>query len=103
MIKNIAVIDEQGNRYEATYLKRAKGLVKSGSARFEDEKTICLACPPDKSEDKTMSENMGSINYSSEDRDVKKEDLEGLSQNEEAVWLWWQSATGLALKNGGRG
>lgn len=31
------------------------------------------------------------------------EDLEGLSQNEEAAWLWWQSAIGLALKNGGPG
>lgn len=79
MTKNIAVIDEQGNRYEATYLKRAKGLVKSGRARFVDEKTICLARPPDKSEDKIMSENMGSKNYSSEDLNTEKADLEGVS------------------------
>ncbi len=59
MIKNVAVIDDRGNRYEATYPKRAKGLVKNGRARFVDENTICLACPPDKSEDKRMSENMG--------------------------------------------
>ena len=32
--KNISVVDEQGNEYEATYPKRAKGLVKSGRARF---------------------------------------------------------------------
>ena len=44
--KNIIVVDEQGNEYEATYLKRAKGLVKSGRARFINENTICLACPP---------------------------------------------------------
>ena len=44
--KNIIVIDEQGNKYEATYLKRAKGLVKNGRARFINENTICLACPP---------------------------------------------------------
>lgn len=75
MIKNIAVIDEQGNRYEATYPKRAKGLVKNGRARFVDEKTICLACPPYKSEDKIMSENMGSKGYSLENLDV----LENLS------------------------
>ena len=57
--KNIFVVDEQGNTYEATYPKRAKGLVKSGRARFIDENTICLACPPKmKLEDKTMSENM---------------------------------------------
>jgi len=56
--KNIFVVDEQGNQYEATYLKRAKGLVKKGRARFIDEKTICIACPPEyESEDKNMSEN----------------------------------------------
>ncbi|MBQ7760441.1 MAG: hypothetical protein IJ400_00130 [Clostridia bacterium] len=44
--KNIIVVDEQGNKYEATYLKRAKGLVKNGRARFINENTICLACPP---------------------------------------------------------
>ena len=56
--KNIIVVDEQGNEYEATYPKRAKGLVKNGRARFIDENTICLACPPDtKLEDKIMSEN----------------------------------------------
>lgn len=52
------VIDEQGNEYEATYPKRAKGLVKSGRARFVDENTICLARPPEKiSEDNEMSDN----------------------------------------------
>ena len=39
--------DEQGNEYEATYPKRAKGLVKNGRARFVGENKICLACPPD--------------------------------------------------------
>ena len=56
--KNILVVDEQGNQYEATYLKRAKGLVKNGRARFVNENTICLACPPNMDlEDTTMSEN----------------------------------------------
>jgi len=56
--KNIFVVDDHGNEYEATYPKRAKGLVKNGRARFINENTICLACPPDvESEDKTMSEN----------------------------------------------
>jgi len=44
--KNIRVIDAQGNEYEATYAKRAKGLAKAGRARFIDEYTLCLACPP---------------------------------------------------------
>ncbi len=55
--KNIIVTDEQGNILEATYPKRAKGLVKNGRARYIDEKTICLACPPVNMEDKNMSEN----------------------------------------------
>ena len=40
--KNIIVVDEQGKTYEATYPKRAKGLVKNGRARFIDENKICL-------------------------------------------------------------
>ncbi len=56
--KSIAVVDENGNKYEATYPKRAKGLVKNGRARFIDEKTICLVCPPEnKTEDNDMPEN----------------------------------------------
>jgi len=55
--KNIRVIDEQGNEYEATYPKRAKGLVKQGRARFIDESTLCIACPPSINlEDKNMSD-----------------------------------------------
>ena len=46
--KNVIVVDEQGNEYEATYPKRAKGLVKNGRARFVGENKICLASPPDK-------------------------------------------------------
>jgi len=44
--KNIIVVDEQGNEYEATYSRRARGLVKKGRARFMEENKICLACPP---------------------------------------------------------
>lgn len=53
--KNIQVVDEQGNSYEATYPKRARGLVKHGRARFIEENVICLACPPSYMEDKTMT------------------------------------------------
>ncbi len=58
--KNIIVVDEQGREYEATYPKRAKGLVKNGRARFVDENKICLACPLDnfETEDIKMSENI---------------------------------------------
>lgn len=51
VIKSISVVDPQGNQYEATYPKRAKGLVKKGRARFVDETTICLARPPYHTED----------------------------------------------------
>lgn len=55
--KNIIVVDEYGNEYEATYPKRAKGLVKNGRARFIAENKICLACPPkNELEDNDMSE-----------------------------------------------
>lgn len=56
MAKNITVIDVQGNVYEATYPKRAKGLVKKGRARFVNETAICLARPPFQTEDDRMSE-----------------------------------------------
>ena len=56
--KNVIVVDELGNEYEATYPKRAKGLVKNGRARFIEENKICLACPPHiELEDTIMSEN----------------------------------------------
>ena len=56
--KNVIVVDEQGNEYEATYPKRAKGLVKNGRARFVAENKICLACPPNENlEDINMTEN----------------------------------------------
>ena len=61
MEKNVIVVDENGNEYGATYPKRARGLVKSGRARFIDDFRICLACPPninEITEDIKMSENM---------------------------------------------
>lgn len=64
--KNIIVVDENGKRYEATYPKRAKGLVKTGRARFINENTICLACPPkNESEDNNMSDNKKVVNLNS--------------------------------------
>lgn len=55
--KNVIVVDETGKAYELTWLKRANGLVKKGRARWLDERTICLACPPEQTEDTTMEEN----------------------------------------------
>ena len=57
MEKNVIVVDENGKELGATYPKRAKGLVKNGRARFVDENTICLACPPDKNLEAKKMEN----------------------------------------------
>lgn len=46
MPKNITVVDANGNTYEPTWPKRAKGLVKHGRARFVGDSTICLSAPP---------------------------------------------------------
>lgn len=65
--KNIIVVDEQGNEYEATYPKRAKGLVKNGRARFVDDNKICLACSPKEIlEDKKMENTTTQTKYSIE-------------------------------------
>ncbi len=55
--KNIIVVDENGTVFESTWLKRANGLVKKGRARWLDEQTICLACPPEQMEDNEMETN----------------------------------------------
>ena len=64
--KCVQVTDEAGNRYEATYPKRARGLVKHGRARFTDESQteIMLTCPPNQNlilEDHTMTEQNTNI------------------------------------------
>ena len=74
MTKNVNVVDDLGNRYVPTYAKRAKGLVKNGRARWVDENTICLACPPDDMnlEDAKMENKINPI----EDMVVEAENLE---------------------------
>jgi len=62
MIKNVSVVDEQGNKYGSTYYKRAKGLIKNGRAYFIDDDKICLVSLPDKSEDNLMTENFNEVN-----------------------------------------
>lgn len=64
--KTVRVTDEAGGEYEATYPKRARGLVKHGRARFTDESqtAIILTCPPNQHmnlEDNTMNEQINNI------------------------------------------
>lgn len=72
MEKTVQVVDEAGNRYEATYPKRAKGLVKNGRARFIDDETICLACPPNKRN--INSEDMKIMNTENEKNIISAEE-----------------------------
>jgi hypothetical protein len=69
--KNIRVVDEFGKEYEATYLKRAEGLVKKGRAHFIDSNTISLVCPPENLEDKNLETNKNKID---QDYIIKKID-----------------------------
>ena len=63
--KNIDVVDLQGNYHAPTYKRRAKGLVKSGRARWSDEYKICLLDSPAHlfEEDNTMDryDNDGNV------------------------------------------
>ena len=68
MEKTVQVVDEVGNRYEATFPKRAKGLVKNGRARFIDENTICLARPP---KNILNSEDMNMTNTNTENKAIE--------------------------------
>lgn len=66
MEKNVSIIDESGRLIGTTYPKRAKGLVKSGRARYvscESEDTICLTCPPDIKEDNAMTDNSSDVAF----------------------------------------
>lgn len=53
--KNITVTDETGKIYEPTWPRRAAGLIKSGRARRAGPNRICLARPPELTEDENMN------------------------------------------------
>ena len=85
MTKNIIVVDENGKKYGTTYLKRAKGLVKQGRARFQAQNVLCLmhclACPPDQDlEDKNMSEQTIE-NKMMETETIERDTANGASAN----------------------
>ena len=85
--KTVGVRDEAGNRYEATYARRAKGLVKNGRARFTDESQteIILACPPNQKlilEDKIMTEQNTNIQATENQNDVAEKQVPQLTAKE---------------------
>lgn len=67
MTKNIEVVDASGRMYEATYPKRARQLVKNGRARFISESRICLACPPEITEENTMTDATNTTRMNKQD------------------------------------
>ncbi len=78
--KNIRVRDENGNELEPTWPKRARGLVKSGRARFVSEDTIILTASdetkrslPRDTEDKKMPETA----YSDKNKDIAVINVDG--------------------------
>ncbi len=74
MTKNIIVVDAHGKKYGTTYLKRAKGLVKQGRARFLAQNMLCLACPPNQNlEDNNMSDQ------TMENRILEHEEFQNIS------------------------
>ena len=88
MEKNIAVIDAEGNVYEATWPKRARGLVKSGRARFVDANRICLLRPPQIDlEDESMEQNSTALTAREIfDQIVKlQEDLKNIRETTELI------------------
>ena len=85
--KTVQVTDEAGNRYEATYPKRAKGLVKHGRARFTDESQteIILTCPPNQNlilEDHTMTEQNTNIQATENENAVIEKHVPQLTAKE---------------------
>ncbi|MDR3310608.1 MAG: hypothetical protein LBS90_04610 [Oscillospiraceae bacterium] len=79
MTKNVVVVDEFGVDYGTTYLKRAKGLVKHGRARFIDDNRICLTRPPDNPkflEDDTMENTENTENIIAETGEIAAETVE---------------------------
>ena len=87
IIKNISVVDAQGRVYEATYPKRAKGLVKKGRARFVSDNMLCMiACPPVKMEDTNMNNIYKPVTQTDADEPVsngpRPEAVESVSEQE---------------------
>ena len=85
--KTVRVLDEAGHEYEATYTKRAKGLVKHGRARFTDESQteIILTCPPNQNlilEDHTMTEQNTNIQATENENAVIEKHVPQLTAKE---------------------
>ncbi len=75
MTKNIAVLDENGNKTGETYPKRAKGLVKSGRAEYVDEAAIRLVAPSSVKNERTGIKMNNTDNINANDIVRKLENL----------------------------
>lgn len=70
MKKNVVVTDEKGKIIGATYLKRARGLVKNGRALYVDDCTIRLSAKAEPSDDKSEGKHMNYISLNLKDWSV---------------------------------
>ncbi len=98
--KNILVVDEKGNEYEATYPKRAKGLVKKGRARFISENMICLACPPNELEDNDMQNNEKHTDTGKFTMDYVLEQIEKIAQQTDYLTKTVDKLGEISVENG---
>lgn len=86
--KTVIVIDEQGNKLESTYPKRARGLIKNGRARVVDESTICLVNLP---KNIILEENKMNNNYinSQENNEVRIDLSYIMNKIDEIIRMNW--------------
>ena len=61
-MREITVIDKKGNMLEATYAKRARGLIKSGRAEWVDGSTIRMLNMEEKFMDNSVNEHFSQSN-----------------------------------------
>lgn len=86
--KTVIVIDEQGNKLESTYPKRARGLIKNGRARVVDESTICLVNLP---KNIILEENKMDNNYINlqENNEVRIDLSYIMNKIDEIIRMYW--------------
>ena len=96
--KTVIVIDEQGNKLESTYPKRAKGLIKTGRAQYVDENTICLVNLPKINilEDDKMNNN--NINLE-QNEEVKLDSIYVMNKIDEIIKMNYDLVNNPGLAN----
>lgn len=82
--RSVIVTDERGNEYEATYPKRARGLVKKGRARYIGENKICLTETPLTAEETEYKTADGAL-LSAYNAEITEDDMSEYTDIKESV------------------